>query len=136
VSSTSIDKYLVKVPEDFRIALEKLRHVILQTVPKGTEETVSYGIPVFKWNGMLVGFAAYKKHCSFFSCSSTALKKVKSDIKDFPGTLSAIHFTPGKPVPAALVKKIVKIRIEETKEKLAKKEKAKTAKKKAAKKKK
>lgn len=131
-----IDKYLADVPEDFRIALEKLRHIILQAAPKGTEETVSYGIPIFKWNGMLVGFAAYKKHCSFFSCSSTALKKVKDDIKGFKGTLSAIHFTPDKPVPATLVKKVVKIRIEETKAKLAKREKTKAAKKKAAKKKK
>jgi uncharacterized protein YdhG (YjbR/CyaY superfamily) len=136
MSTSPIDKYLTDVPEDFRIALEKLRHTILQSAPKGTEEIISYGIPIFKWNGMLVGFAAYKKHCSFFACSSTALKKVKNDIKDFKGTLSAIHFTPEKPLSPALVKKIVKIRIEETKAKLEKKEKTKSAKKKAAKKKK
>jgi uncharacterized protein YdhG (YjbR/CyaY superfamily) len=116
-----IDKYLADVPEDFRIALEKLRHQILMSVPKGTIETVSYGIPILKWNGMLVGFAAYKKHCSFFSCSSTALKKVKTELKDFKGTLSAVHFTPEKPIPAALVKKIIKIRLDETKEKMKKK---------------
>jgi uncharacterized protein YdhG (YjbR/CyaY superfamily) len=129
MAATPIDKYLADVPENFRIALEKIRHIISQAVPKGTEETVSYGIPIFKWNGMLVGFAAYKKHCSFFSCSGTALKKVKQEIKDFPGTLSAIHFTPDRPIPSALVKKIVRIRIEETKEKLAKREKAKAGKK-------
>lgn len=125
-----IDKYLVDVPKDFRIALEKLRHVILKNVPKGTEETVSYGIPIFKWNGMLVGLAAFKKHCSFFSCSSTALKKVKNELKNFKGTLSAVHFTPEKPIPATLIKKIIKIRIEETKEKMEKRSKKKTAKKK------
>lgn len=118
---TPIDKYLADVPDDYRMALEKLRITILKNAPKGTEETIGYGIPIFKWNGALIGFASFKKHCSLFSCSGSALKKMKSDFKDFKGTLSAVHFTPEKPVPVALVKKLIKIRVEETKAKLEKK---------------
>jgi uncharacterized protein YdhG (YjbR/CyaY superfamily) len=107
----TIDDYLATVPEPARSSLEKLRAVIRSVVPPGTIETISYRIPTFKYKGMLVGFAAFTRHCSFFVMSNTLLDDFRDDVKAYSTTNSAIHFTPDKPLPPALVKKLVKARI-------------------------
>ena len=77
----SIDHYLVDQTEDVRIALEKLRHTILTTAP-GAVEVISYGMPAFKLNGyMLVGFAAFKKHCSLFPWNSHTVEQFTTELK-------------------------------------------------------
>ena len=91
------------------------------------------GIPLLKWNGHLAGFTAFKKQWSFFSCSPAVLKQVKNEIKGFSGTSSAIHFTPDKPIPASLIRKMVKLRAGEIRENLKKKDKLKSQKKAAKK---
>ena len=62
----SVDEYLAGVPEPAQSTLKHLRAVIRSVVPKETTESISYGIPMFKFNGMLAGYAAFKKHCSLF----------------------------------------------------------------------
>jgi uncharacterized protein YdhG (YjbR/CyaY superfamily) len=109
----TIDDYLAGVSADQRIALEKLRKTIRAVAPK-IEECISYGIPAFRLNGRsLVFFGAWANHCSFYPGNSRTLKKCRSDLKGFRITKGTIRFLPDKPLPTALVKKLVKARIAE-----------------------
>lgn len=108
----TIDEYLENVDDSQRAALEKLRKTIKATAPKA-EETITYQIPIFRLNGMLVGFAAAKNHCAFYPCSGSIVAALKDELKDYETSKGTIRFQPGKPLPAALVRKIVKIRIAE-----------------------
>jgi uncharacterized protein YdhG (YjbR/CyaY superfamily) len=116
-----IDKYLGDLPIEDRVALEKLRHTILKALP-AAEEVISYGIPCFKIKGKaVVGFAAFKNHCTFFAWSGSVLSGLKKELAKFDHSKSGIHFTPKHPIPVSLVKKIIKIRLQENKLKEAKK---------------
>ncbi len=105
-----VDAYLASLPEARRAALEKLRAAIKSAAPKA-EELISYRIPAYKQNGMLVFFAAFKDHCSLFPASRSILTTFSSELAPFKISGTAIHFSPEHPLPAALVKKIVKARI-------------------------
>lgn len=109
---TSVDEYLEGVPEEARAALERLRKVIKAAAPKATE-TVSYQIPTFKYHGMLVGFAAFKNHLSFFVMSPFLMDAHRDELKAYDTAKATIRFQADKPLPTALVKKLVKARIEE-----------------------
>jgi len=118
----SVDGYLAALPEEVRAALEELRKIIKTATP-GTTEVISYRIPVFKYQGRpLVGFGAAKKHRSFFTMSPSMIAKLArmraAELKGYEVSGATIHFTPEKPLPAALVTKLVKERIAEN-EKLA-----------------
>ena len=112
----SVDSYLSALPEEVRAALEKLREIIKAAAPD-TTEVISYRIPVFKYQGPLVGFGAAKNHCSFFTMSSSMIPKLARmrarELKGYDVSGATIHFTPDKPLPAALVKRLVKERIAE-----------------------
>lgn len=103
-----VDAYLAGVPEPARSALQKVRTAIKAAAPKAVEG-ISWGMPGYKLGGYLGGFAAFKDHCSFFP--GTTLEAFRKDLEGFTTTKGAIHFTPDHPLPAALVKKIVKIRV-------------------------
>jgi uncharacterized protein YdhG (YjbR/CyaY superfamily) len=107
-----INEYLAAVPPDARAVLEKLRKTIHAAAPKA-EECISYQMPAFKYHGMLVFFAAYKTHCSFFTASKALMKTLSEDLKPYDVSGVTIHFTAEKPLPATLVKKIVKARVKE-----------------------
>ena len=102
----NIDEYLTPLPDAQRIALEALRQTIKAAAPEA-EEVISYQIPAFKYKGMLVYFAAYKNHCSFFVGNGSLIESMKAELTDYDTAKSAIHFTPEKPLPIALVQKIV-----------------------------
>lgn len=106
--AVNVDDYLAIVPEDARAALEKLRRTIRAAAPKA-DECISYGMPAYKYHGPLVYFAAFKDHCSFFP--GGLVEKFKSDLKGYPISKGTIRFSVDKPLPATLVKKIVKARI-------------------------
>ena len=109
----TIDDYLAGVSPAKRALLQKLRETIHTVAPK-VEECISYGIPAFRLNGRsLVFFGAWANHCSFYPGSSTTLKKFRNDLKGFQITKGTIRFSPDKPLPIALVKKLVKARIAE-----------------------
>jgi len=80
-------------------------------VPRETTEVLSYGIPTFRYQRMLVALAASKDHCSFFPLGSSALDEFKEELQEFRVSKGTLHFALDKPLPAALVKKIVKARI-------------------------
>ena len=108
-----IDAYLAAVPEPARTTLEKMRAVIRSVVPEETEEVITYGMAAFKYKGNLVGFAAYPDHCGFFVFSGTLLGTMAEDVKKYKPSKGGIQFPVDKPLPAALVKKIVKMRLTE-----------------------
>jgi uncharacterized protein YdhG (YjbR/CyaY superfamily) len=108
----TIDEYLAGVSDDQRSALEKLRQTIRSAAPKA-EECISYSMPAFKLNGILVGFAAQRNHCALYPFNGSTVKAFKDELEGYETSMGTIRFHPDKPLPAALVKKIVKARIAE-----------------------
>jgi len=106
-----VDTYLASVPKEARAALGRLRKIIRATAPKATE-TISYGIPTYKYRGMLVAFAAFKNHCSFFP-GAAAVKANENELKPYGISKGTIRFPADTPLPAVLVKRLVKARIKE-----------------------
>ena len=107
-----VEDYLAAVPEDVRAALEKLRKTIKAAAPKATE-VISYQIPAYRHHGLLVGFAASKAHCTFHIMSVEVTRAHAADLKGYKLGKASIRFAPDKPLPAALVTKLVKARIAE-----------------------
>lgn len=120
----TVDEYIALQPVEFRVALEKLRHTIKQAAPKA-EEVISYQMPAFKQNGVLVYYAAFTKHCSFFVASHAVLQKYAAEVAPYQSSKGTIQFTPDKPLPTALVKKLVKERVKENEAKAKLEKKAK-----------
>jgi len=110
VKPESADDYLAALPDDKRAALARLRKLIQAAAPQAAEP-ISYQIPVYKYHGMLVGFAAFKNHCSFFVMSTSVMKAYAEELEKYDGAETTVHFAADKPLPAALVKKLVKARI-------------------------
>jgi uncharacterized protein YdhG (YjbR/CyaY superfamily) len=108
----TIDEYLAALPADKRTALDKLRTTIRSAAPKA-EECISYGICAFRLNGMLVGFGATPGHCAFYVMSSTLLDGYKDEIAGWKTGKGTIQFQPDKPLPAALIRRLVKARLAE-----------------------
>jgi uncharacterized protein YdhG (YjbR/CyaY superfamily) len=110
---TSVEKYLAALPAEPRAALEKLRKTIKAAAP-GATESISYQMPAFKDHGrFLVSYAAFKNHCSLFPASKAVLEELGEELKPYFSAKGTIRFKADKPLPDALVKKIVKVRIEE-----------------------
>jgi uncharacterized protein YdhG (YjbR/CyaY superfamily) len=109
---SSVEGYLAALPADKRAALEKLRKTIKAAAPMATEK-ISYGMPAFNHHGYLVYYAAFKDHCSFFPASNEVMARHADDLKDFEVSKGTIRFPIDRPLPSALVKKIVKERIAE-----------------------
>jgi uncharacterized protein YdhG (YjbR/CyaY superfamily) len=109
----TVEEYLAAVPEPARSTLKKVRSVIRAVVPKEATESIGYQIPVFKYKGMLFGFAAFKNHCSLFPMNASLIVKYKSELKKFPTAKGTIRFPVDKPFPATLLRKLVKARVAE-----------------------
>ena len=107
-----IDDYLAAVPKEARVTLETLRKTIRAAAPKA-EECISYQLPAFRQNGMLVAFGATANHCAFYLMSSSTVEAHQDELKNYDTSKGTIRFPAGKPLPAALVKKLVKARIAE-----------------------
>jgi uncharacterized protein YdhG (YjbR/CyaY superfamily) len=118
-SAQTVDDYLAALPEEKRDTLEKLRKAIKAAAPQATE-VISYQMPMYKHHGMLVGFAAFKDHCSFFP-GAKAIATHKDELKAYGTSKGTIRFPVGKLLPAALVKKLVKERIAENEKRLSEK---------------
>ncbi len=110
----TVDDYLAALPTEARTTLEKIRKAIRAAAPKATE-VISYQMPMFKHHGMLVGFAAFKDHCSLFP-GAKPLMTFKDELKDYKTSKGTIRFPIGKPLPATLVKKLVRARVAENEE--------------------
>ncbi len=110
-----MDEYLATLTDDRRAALEKLRQTIRKIIPKA-EECMSYGIPAFRLDNVVVaGFAATKAGCSYFPFSGSTLATLAADLEGYDMTKSALHFRPDKSLPVTLVRKLLRTRIAEVK---------------------
>jgi uncharacterized protein YdhG (YjbR/CyaY superfamily) len=105
-----IEHWLSRLAAPQRATLETLRAQIRAAAP-GAEEVISYGQPTFKLHGHLVAFGAFKDHLSFFPMNSVVISQHAAELKGYKTSKGTIQFTSAKPIPAALVKKIVKARI-------------------------
>jgi uncharacterized protein YdhG (YjbR/CyaY superfamily) len=108
----TVDEYLSSVPEPARTTLNTIRAVIRSVVPAEATEVISYGVPTFKYNGPVIWFAAFSNHCSVFPTASV-IEKFKDDLKAYRTSKGTIQFAVDKPLPASLVKKMVKARLAE-----------------------
>jgi len=106
----TVDVYLAAVPEPARTTLKKVRASIRAAAPASTTEGIGWGMPIFKYKGMLLGIAAFSKHCSIFP-GPAVIEALKGDLKGFYTSKGTIQFPMDKPLSAALVKKLVKARV-------------------------
>ncbi len=120
---TSVKDYFESIPEEARHTLEGLFNTIRQIVPEGVE-VISYQIPTIKYKGRgLVACSAHKNHCSLHLMSKAVMEEYKDELKLFDTTKASIHFTAAKPIPKALVKKLILARIAENEKREARKKK-------------
>ncbi|MBL7930334.1 MAG: DUF1801 domain-containing protein [Bacteroidia bacterium] len=110
-----VDAYIATFSKPVQETLETLRTVIRKAAPKA-EEVISYQMPAYKQDGMLVYFAAYKQHIGFYPTASP-IEVFKKDLGAYKTSKGAIQFPLNKPLPKALISKIVKYKVEENKEK-------------------
>jgi uncharacterized protein YdhG (YjbR/CyaY superfamily) len=116
----TIDDYLAPLSADKRAALEKLRKIIRAAVPKA-EECITYGLAAFRLNGKpIAGLGAGANHCAYYPMSGAIVQAFREDLKGFDTSKGTIRFEPEKPLPAGLVRKLLKARIAEIDSKQAK----------------
>ena len=111
----TVDEYLARVSDDKRVALQKLRKTIKAAAPRA-EECISYQLPAYRLNGMLVAFGATANHCAFYPMSASTVAAHREELKDYDTSKGTIRFQPDNPLPVSLVRKLVKARIEENAE--------------------
>ncbi len=111
----TVNQYISIFPEAFQIKLEQIRSTIRRSAPKA-EEVISYGMPAYKQNGILVYFAAYANHIGFYPTGS-GNKNFKNDISEFKNSKGTVQFPLDKKVPLSLISKITKFRVKENLEK-------------------
>jgi len=115
-----VDAYIAAAPVKAQKALRALRRTVKAAAP-AAEEIISYGMPAYKYHGQLVYFAAFEDHLSFFPGNKGMLKTYSRELKPFDASVGTIRFTPERPLPAALIRKIVRRRVAENEERAKKK---------------
>ncbi len=106
----NVDEYIANLPETSRSALKKMRAAIRSAVPAEATEVISYRIPAFKHQRVLLWYAAFAKHCSLFP-TAAVIEELKDELKSFSTSKGTIHFPNGKPLPIALIKAMVRARV-------------------------
>ena len=112
-----IDSYISTFSKDVQAALKQVRTAIKTSAPKA-EEVISYNMPAFKYHGMLVYFAGYKHHIGFYSLPS-GHKAFEKELSIYKQGKGSVQFPLDKPMPLALIKKMVKFRVKENIKKLS-----------------
>jgi uncharacterized protein YdhG (YjbR/CyaY superfamily) len=111
-----VDTYIARVPEPARSTLKKVRAAIRSALPPEAAETISYRMPAFNYKGPLLWYAAFSDHCSLFPTASV-IEAFKDELRNFSTSKGTIHFPVDKPLPATLVRKLVKARIAQKEQK-------------------
>lgn len=106
-----VDSYIATFPKDIQAILEQVRNVIKSSAPKA-EEVISYNMPAYKYLGMLVYFAGYKQHIGFYPTAS-GITAFKTELSNYKNAKGSVQFPLDKPMPLALIKKMVKYRVKE-----------------------
>ncbi len=113
-NSEKIDKYILEHPPQVQLILNKIRSIIKE-VAENAQEKISYGMPTFFLNGILVHFAAYKKHIGFYPTPS-GIEEFKSELSNYKSSKGSVQFPLDKPIPYSLIRQIVEFRVEENKQ--------------------
>ncbi len=119
----TVDEYFSSLSKESKATLQEVREEIKQAAPKA-EEVISYNIPGFKLNGILVAYAAFKEHAGFYPTPS-GIEAFKAELSKYKSAKGSVQFPMDKPIPIALIKKIVKYRVREEEAKGKKKAEAK-----------
>ncbi len=117
-----MDEFIAQFPEEIRERLERVRWAIRKQAPKA-EEAISYGMAAFKWNGNLIFFSAFKDHIGIYPRP----KSLEKELAKYDGGKGTVQFPHSRPIPIALIRKIVKLRMEENLTKAEAKKKKKSA---------
>ena len=105
----TVDEYIASFPKNVQMVLEEMRQTIKNAAPQA-EETISYKMPAFKQNGVLVWFAAFKNHIGFFP-TALGVEAFKTELTEYETSKGTIRFPLDKPIPCDLVKRIVQYRV-------------------------
>ena len=116
VPTTTIDEYIAGYPKNIQKLLEEVRVTIKKAAP-GAEEAIKYGIPTFILNGNLVHFGGFKNHIGFYPAPS-GIEEFKKELSKYAGAKGSVQFPIDKPMPLALITKIVKFRVKKNLEKI------------------
>ncbi|HMK72383.1 MAG TPA: DUF1801 domain-containing protein [Myxococcaceae bacterium] len=113
--ASTIDEYLATVGDERRRTLQVLRRQIRSIIPEA-EECISYGLPAFRLNGVVVaGFCGTVKGCSYFPFSGSTLRTLGPHVRAYEQTRGSLHFRPDRPLPITLVRRLIRTRIAEAK---------------------
>ena len=113
MATEEIDRYLDGLEEPKRTTLARLRQTILDVIPDA-EQGISYGVPAFKVRGKTIaGFAAFKNHLSYLPHSGSVFPRLKDELKGYCASSGALRFDVGEPLPAALVQKLIAVRLKQ-----------------------
>jgi uncharacterized protein YdhG (YjbR/CyaY superfamily) len=112
----NVDEYVASQPKNIRLVLNKLRSTIKSAAPKA-EEVISYQMPAYKYNGMLVFFAAWQNHIGLYPAGR--LMAFEKELAGYERSKGTIKFPLDKPIPYNLISRIVKFRVKENEEKAA-----------------
>jgi uncharacterized protein YdhG (YjbR/CyaY superfamily) len=113
VTPKGIDEYLAALDQQKRATLQHLRQTIHEIIPNA-EECISYGMPAFRLEGTVIaGFAAFKNHLSYLPHSGSVLRELSDDLSGYQSTPGSLHFPIDQPLPKALVRKLIAVRLNE-----------------------
>ena len=107
----TVGEYLAAVAEPARSTLKKVRAAIRSAAPPEAIEVISYRMPMIKYKGMLMGYAAFPRHCSLFMATGDMLDLFASELEPYETSKGTIRFPIDQPLPASLIKKLVKARV-------------------------
>ena len=111
MSSKQVTAYIARIPEPQKSTLVQLRKTIKEIIPNA-EEVISYGFPGYRLNGKVIcGFDAFKNHCSFFPHSSLVIPELEKELANYKTSKGALQFPIDKPLPKALVRKLIATRL-------------------------
>jgi uncharacterized protein YdhG (YjbR/CyaY superfamily) len=111
MSSKQVTAHIAKIPEPQKSTLVQLRQTIQEIIPNA-EEVISYGFPGYRLNGKVIcGFDAFKNHCSFFPHSSLVIPELEKELANYKTSKGALQFPINKPLPKALVRKLIATRL-------------------------
>ncbi len=110
-SRDAVEGYIAAVPEPAQTTLRQLREIILADVPKEAIEVISYGIPAFALSKPFFGYAAFKRHLSVLPFSGSFFNSFEEELKPYARTKSSLHLSYDKPLPAQLIRRLVRARV-------------------------
>lgn len=118
----NVDAYIASFPADVQVLLEQVRSTIRTAAPQA-EEVISYGMPAYKWNGILVYFAGYRHHIGFYP-TATGVAAFKEALSGYKGARGSVQFPLNQPIPLELIARIVEFKVTENAQKPEAKKKA------------